>query len=145
MAQHERPPAQIDCPSAQPGEDGARIYGVVTGSPDARRIGYLTQARPVTPALLALAGDAKPTEIYRIAAPCANHGCRHFADNACSLAARVVAFMEPVVDGLPACRIRRTCRWFHQEGKAACVRCPQVITERRDASELDWAIAGQAH
>jgi len=31
-------------------------------------------------------------------------------------------------DGLPACLIRATCRWYQQEGKAACHRCPQVVT-----------------
>lgn len=145
MAHQDRAPSQIDCPSAQPDGEGAKIYGVVTGSPEARRIAYLTQPRPVTPELLALTGDVKPTEVYRIAAPCASNGCKHFAGNACTLAQRVVAFMEPVVDGLPFCNIRRTCRWFYQEGKAACVRCPQVITERRDASDIDWAISGEAH
>jgi hypothetical protein len=143
MAQKDLSTAQIDCPSAPADGDGAHVYGVVTGAPEARRIAYLTQSRPLTPELVALAGDAKPTEIYRIAAPCMNGGCRHFAGNTCTLAQRVVAFMEPVVNSLPPCRIRRTCRWFHQEGKAACLRCPQVVTERRDATELDWAVSGQ--
>ncbi len=35
----------------------------------------------------------------------------------------------PAVDSGPsACRIRPTCRWFTQEGKAACMRCPQIVT-----------------
>jgi hypothetical protein len=143
MTQTESATLQIDCPSAQPNGEGAKIYGVVTGEPEARRIAYLTQARPVTPELLALSGEAKPTQLYRIAAPCVNNGCKHFSGNACTLAQRVVALMEPVVDSLPACRIRRTCRWFQQEGKAACLRCPQVVTERSDASALDWAIYGE--
>jgi len=143
MPHQPRTPARIDCPSAQPNSEDARIYGVVTGRPEARRIAYLTESRPASPDLLALTGEAKPTEVYRIAAPCSNGGCRHFAGNACTLVQRVVALMEPVVDGLPACGIRRTCRWFHQEGKAACLRCPQVVTERNDATELDWAIAGE--
>jgi hypothetical protein len=136
-------PKQIDCPSAQPEHEEARIYGVVAGEPGRPRVAFLTGTRPVTPDLLALAGDAKPTQIFRIAAPCANGGCLHFAEGACSLAQRVVAVMPPVVAGLPACQIRRSCRWFHQEGKAACFRCPQVITEPGNASDLDLAISGQ--
>ena len=144
MPQSDRKQAkQIDCPSAQPDHEEARIYGVVAGEPDRPRIAFLTGIRPVTPDLLALAGDAKPTQIFRIAAPCATGGCHHFTGGACSLAQRVVAMMPPVVAGLPSCQIRRTCRWFHQEGKAACFRCPQVVTEPGKASDLDVAISGQ--
>jgi hypothetical protein len=32
------------------------------------------------------------------------------------------------VESLPACRIRPDCRWFVQEGRAACLRCPQIVT-----------------
>ncbi len=137
------PSRAIDCPSARPDDDGARIYGVVIGDPARQRVAYLTEARPLTPELLALAGESKPTELFRIAAPCAHGACQHFTGGSCSLAQRVVALAPAVVAGLPACQIRRTCRWFFQEGKAACVRCPQIVTERRDPTALDWAISGQ--
>jgi hypothetical protein len=39
-----------------------------------------------------------------------------------------------VVDALPRCLIRPACRWFQQEGKEACVRCPQVVTESSNVS-----------
>jgi hypothetical protein len=131
----------IDCPSAQPTTIGARIFGVVVDAATSRRVAYLTKPRPVTSELLALTEPVRPTEVYRAAAPCLNEGCRHFAANTCSLAQRIVAMMDEVVDRLPRCQIRRTCRWFHQEGKAACLRCPQVVTERPNASEVDRAIA----
>jgi hypothetical protein len=57
------------------------------------------------------------------------------------LAAKIVRWVPTVVDKLPACAIRAECRWWHQEGKAACLRCPQVVTDNfkptpamRDAS-----------
>src|SRR5260370_27067563 len=81
---------QIDCPSAQATEDGARIFGVMTGTPETHRVGYLTEALPVSDDLLALSGPAKPTQLFRIAAPCAGGGCKHFKDNSCSLAKRIV-------------------------------------------------------
>lgn len=68
---------QIDCPSSQATEEGARIFGVMTGTPEEHRVGYLTEALPVSEKLLALSGSAKPTELFRIAAPCANGGCKH--------------------------------------------------------------------
>ena len=48
----------------------------------------------------------------------------------------------PVVGALPRCAIRPTCRWFRQEGREACLRCPQVATELRNPSELELAVAG---
>lgn len=132
---------QIDCPSAQPTTEGARVFGVMTGTPDAHRVGYLTEALPVTEELLALSGPAKPTQIFRIAAPCAGGSCKHFKDNNCSLAKRIVEGIAPVVNGLPPCQIRSTCRWFRQEGKEACFRCPQVMTDKANASDYEKYIA----
>jgi hypothetical protein len=132
---------QIDCPSAQASAEGARIFGMMTGAPDARRVGYLTEAQPVSEKLLSLAGPAKPTQLFRIAAPCANGGCKHFKDRACSLAQRIVEGVPAVVNALPACQIRSTCRWFRQEGKEACFRCPQVMTDKPIASDHEKRIA----
>ena len=49
---------------------------------------------------------------------------------------------DPVVRALPRCAIRPTCRWFRQEGPAACFRCPQVVTDSRTASDLQREVAG---
>ncbi|MGY2046643.1 hypothetical protein [Methylobacterium sp. JK268] len=133
----------IDCPSAQAGTRGARVYGVMTGPAGDQRVGYLTETLRPNPDLLALAGDAKPTQLFRIAAPCAQGACAHF-DGSCTLARRIVAGLEPVVDGLPACQIRATCRWHLQEGDAACTRCPQVATDKVDATETERRIAAVA-
>jgi hypothetical protein len=128
---------QIDCPSAQANTEGARIFGVMTGTSEAHRVGYLTEAPPVSEKLLALAGSAKPTQLFRIAAPCAGGGCKHFKSNTCTLARRIVAGVPAVVDALPACQIRSTCRWFRQEGKEACLRCPQIMTDKSNASDYE--------
>jgi len=132
---------QIDCPSAQATAEGARIFGMITGAPDARRVGYLTEAQPVSEKLLSRAGPAKPTQLFRIAAPCANGGCKHFKDRTCSLAQRIVDGLPAVVNALPACQIRSTCRWFRQEGKEACFRCPQLMTDKSNASDYEKQIA----
>src|SRR5258708_24419298 len=133
----------ILCPSAQPDMPGAKIFGVLTKTPeDELRVGYLTEAQPVTEDLLAASGPAFPTEIMRIAAPCLGSGCRHFDGSNCRLATRVAEKFDPVVSGLPPCAIRPTCRWFRQEGKAACLRCPQVVTDLREGSERQLEVAG---
>jgi hypothetical protein len=132
---------QIDCPSAQATADGARIFGVMTGTPEAYRVGYLTEIVPASEKVLALSGSAKPTQLFRIAAPCINSGCKQFKGNACSLAKRIVEGVLPVVNALPACQIRSTCRWFRQEGKEACFRCPQVMTDKANATDFEKQIA----
>jgi hypothetical protein len=131
----------MDCPSAQADAEGARIYGMLTGGPDARRVGYLTETQPVSEKLLALSGPARPTELFRIAAPCATSGCKHFKGNSCTLAQRIVEGLTPVVNSLPPCQIRPTCRWFRQEGRNACLRCPQVITDKPNATADEKRIA----
>ena len=118
----------MQCPSAPATEPGAVVFGVVTGAPEKPRIGYLNEAQPVTDELLALAGEAQPGQVFRTAAPCMGGSCKHFDGSDCRLVQRITSFMDPVVSSLPACEIRPTCRWFRQEGRAACVRCPQVVT-----------------
>lgn len=130
----------IDCPSAQPEMKSSRIYGVMTGPSDNLRAGYLTETVAPTAEMLALSGEAAPTQLFRIAAPCMNHGCRHF-DGSCKLAQRIVATLPAVVNALPDCRIRETCRWFLQEGADACLRCPQVATDQVPVSAQDIWIA----
>jgi hypothetical protein len=114
----------------------ALVLGVVGGDAQAPRLGYLNEKLPVTDDLLARTGAIKPTEVFRFAARCEERVCRHFDGTQCRLASRIVELLPPVTDALPPCLIRKTCRWFGQEGRAACLRCPQVVTENPQASEL---------
>jgi hypothetical protein len=43
--------------------------------------------------------------------------------------------LPEAVEDLPACRIRPACRWWLQEGKAACLRCPLIVTETANPTE----------
>jgi len=118
-----------------------RLIGVVTfDDNDAPRIGYLNEPVPLTDEIVALAAPAEPREIFRIAANCEELKCTHFNGTKCELATRIVQILPAVTDGLPACLIRATCRWYVQEGKPACLRCPQVVTQPVQPSE-DYARA----
>jgi hypothetical protein len=128
-------PATLKCPSALSISSDAVVFGLVTGTPEAPRIGYLTEAQPVTDSLMALAGSALPGQVFRIAATCSEHACKHFDGADCRLAKRIVTLLDPVVNALPACQIRSTCRWFRQEGREACLRCPQVVTDKAASVE----------
>lgn len=133
--------APLTCPSAQPGMTGAQVLGVIERDGDAARLAYVNARVPVTDDLLAAAGDAPPTLVYRFAAPCAEKKCTHFDGAKCQLAVRIARGLAPAVDRLPPCAIRKTCRWYAQEGQPACARCPQVVTrmERPDPALLEIA------
>jgi len=130
-------PRQTLCPSAQPDWEGSKVIGVVGGTADAPEVAYLAEPQPVTDELLALARPVTPTEVFRIAAPCAGTGCKHFSEeqSKCKLVEKTVRWAQVVVEKLPACSIRPDCRWWQQEGRAACMRCPQVVTDRFQAPE----------
>jgi len=129
MKEERRRDSETLCPSARAEMSDARVFGLVLGTPEMAQTAYLDQVRPATPEMLALSGPVQPNEIFRIAAPCAGHGCRHFDGSDCQLAQRVVQILPAVADNLPPCRIRAECRWWKQEGRAACVRCPQIQHE----------------
>ena len=130
------------CPSAQPGMDNCRILGVVQQDGPTPRIAYLTDLVPATEKVLALSAPLKPTEVYRLAAPCAEHRCPHFDGADCRLATRIVQILPAVVDTLPPCTIRKDCRWYSQEGGAACKRCPEITTVSYDLSETTRQVSG---
>jgi hypothetical protein len=125
----ERGDDDLLCPSARPEQDEAVVFAVVGGTVDEPRAGYLEQVQPVTPQLLALTRPVRPTEALRFAAPCARSGCMHYDGDGCSLGRRTVALVPPAVEALPPCRIRPRCRWFAEQGKDVCFRCPVIVTD----------------
>lgn len=127
--------AQPLCPSARPELEGAIVFGVVGGTAREPRVAHLARPLPVTEELLALAEPASPLAVFRTAAPCAASACLHFAAGRCRLATRIVEELPEAVDGLSACRIRPTCRWWLQEVRDACLRCPLVETEIANPTE----------
>ena len=68
-------------------------------------------------------------------APCAGGGCSHFDGSDCRLATKLVQLMPPASKALPACQLRPDCRWWKQEGKTACFRCPSIVTDCYNPSE----------
>lgn len=138
----ESPPL---CPSAQPGLEGAFAFGVMGGTADERRVGYLAGRVPITDELLALSGPVRPTEVFRFAAPCAGSACKHYDGHDCQLATKLVQLTPPVTKALPACAVRPDCRWWRQEGKSACMVCPAVKTEAYQLTEEQRLAADPAH
>jgi len=116
------------CPSAQPDMEGAKVIGVVGGSTEEPLVSYLTEPQPVSNELLALSKPVEPTEVFRFAAPCVGDGCQHFDGSNCRLAAKVSVTRLTTISRLPPCRIRPACRWWSEQGRTACMRCPFIVT-----------------
>jgi hypothetical protein len=119
-----------------------RVLGVVSRDGDEPRIAYVDEAVAPTPEMLELAAPIAVSQVFRLSARCEESKCKHFDGSRCQLAVRIATMLPEVVDALPACNIRRECRWFRQEGRAACLRCPQIMTGIHDADERLQRVAG---
>jgi hypothetical protein len=115
------------CPSASHTWPDAELFGVVGGAPSDPRVSYLSGTVPVDDDVLALTAGVEPGQVLRVSAPCAESGCVHWADR-CRLADGLVELLPTVTNDLPVCAIRQRCVWWRQEGRDACLRCPQVAT-----------------
>jgi hypothetical protein len=130
------------CPSAQPGMEGCRILGVVQRDGPTPMLQYLNERLPATDDVLAMAAPLKPTEVFRLAATCAECRCPHFDGTDCRLAGRIVQILPAAVTALPPCIIRKDCRWYSQEGAAACYRCPEITTISYDLTPESQKLSG---
>lgn len=131
----------ITCPSAQPDQPDAAIIGVVHREGAAYRVELLRDSVPSELLIGLVPPEVRPTELLRFAGPCAESACAHFREDECQLAKRIVSRLPEATDHLRPCAIRPTCRWFRQERAAACRRCPLVITEPYNATDLMREVA----
>lgn len=123
--------APLACPSANPDWDDAQLLGVVLGTPTAPET-WFTGVRAIDPAMIAAAAPARPAEVFRFTARCRGGECAQFQDGRCRVGAAVAAHLEPLPEhALPRCGIRPQCRWWQEQGAAACRRCPTVVTDDR--------------
>ncbi|MBV9931619.1 MAG: nitrogen fixation protein [Alphaproteobacteria bacterium] len=121
--------APLACPSADPDWDDARLLGVVLGTAEEPQT-WFTGVRPVDPAMLAAAAPAAPAEVFRFTARCREGACAQFVGGRCRVGEAVAAHLPPAeAQALPQCGLRPACRWWHEQGPAACRRCPAVVTQ----------------
>src|ERR1700754_3799244 len=118
------------------------ILGVISRDAEEPRLAYLDEALPATPETLELAAPLDPSQEFRLSARCEEKKCKHFDGANGPLAVRIAKSLAELGAHPPACNIRRDCRWFRQEGRAACVRCPQIVTGIYDADATLQQVAG---
>ena len=152
------------CPSA-PCIEGALLLGVRTGE---GRLAYVQPPTRIDSAFVAAAREQpRPESRFRFSLPCIEAGCSQWNGNGCGL---VDLLMDderpapaPTPDGgiatqssaprdqpvgsrrLPACAIRRTCRWYHQRGAEACAVCPLVVADCGGTATYRSRVADRAH
>ena len=129
------------CPSARADSENSIVFGIVAGTADQPKVTYLKQTQPVTEKTFAITAPVKPTEVFRISSNCAESSCQHFDGHNCRLVERIVDRLPKVSKELPPCQIRRDCRWWNQEGKSACMRCPQIVTDHYNSSQPTRQVA----
>jgi len=127
MSDGEKDSAALLCPSA-PASEGAIVLGVVRADGS---VGYLRDRLTATASFVSRTrSERAPEERFRFSSPCRERACLQWADGGCSLPDRLSELVsdQEGADALPRCSIRRQCRWFHQQGAAACRICPLVVT-----------------
>jgi hypothetical protein len=114
------------CPSAL-GQVGSNLLGVVNPS---GTVGFFEEPIEVTQEFLNDAGDFDNIERrFRFSNKCVQSGCKQWTGTACGVIKAVLALDAiPANNDLPDCSIRSNCRWFFQEGAAACNGCRYVVT-----------------
>lgn len=123
------------CPSSRPEIDNSVVFGIVEGTVEEPRVAYLEEVQHYTTNLLEPSSNINPTEVLRFASPCAGNNCLHFDGLNCKLGKRIVHLLPAVVESLPPCRIRPNCFWWKQDGKSACIRCPQIVSENPNQTD----------
>jgi hypothetical protein len=115
------------CPSAQP-EPGAILLGVVAGPSE---VAYVVPEVTIDEQTLArLTSDGINVENrMRFAGKCIEAQCVQWSGERCGVIDRAVDGTRHVKISatIPACSIRRSCRWFAQRGRDACTVCPEII------------------
>ena len=130
------------CPSA-PCQEGALLLGVV--APD----GTVAYVHPPTRVSAEFADRARslghPERRFRFASTCVEAGCPQWTGSGCGVIDITIgppphgspATKPPAAEAkpgaakaaLPACVIRRSCRWYAQRGAAACAVCPLIVAD----------------
>ncbi|MEU1735666.1 hypothetical protein [Streptosporangium sp. NPDC020145] len=129
---HGEKAAEILCPSARCERD-AILLGVFDAT---GRLGYIRPALRIDDEFVADATKGRvPEERFRFAQPCVEDGCRNWTGERCSVIDDALE-LGTATESLPACSIRRACRWFTQAGPSACAVCPLIARNVRTADPV---------
>ncbi|MBS1732083.1 MAG: hypothetical protein JST02_02190 [Bacteroidetes bacterium] len=119
---------KFSCPSSVC-EEGAQMLGVVKND---GTVSILPVALPIDKEFVQRSKDIPDIERrFRFSGTCLEKGCKQWTGHSCGVIENVLSSFTPKgkAKGLPECSLRINCRWFSQEGRAACKACPLVVTD----------------
>jgi hypothetical protein len=114
---------QLDCPSMLPGLARGVIAKVVKNE---ERLKFLAEEISV-PTSLSLAVDSETVlKRARFVGLCRTVECGHWTGVSCRLGHAIASVEVQSAGELAPCAIRSSCRWFKENGSAACAPCQHV-------------------
>ncbi len=130
----ESPGSDIQCPNTSV-DDATGAFG---RQDDDGNVKFFDRVLPlpdsVRPTLIARGA----LQSIRLTGPCLRGECLNFRGGICLLGKLVSDLADDGDDCLPACPIRAKCRWFDENGAAACQTCPQITYEGDHSWDLPW-------
>lgn len=110
--------------------EGSALIGVANA---AGTVDILAKPMPVTEEFVTAAKEEprSPEMRFRFANRCVQNACKQWNGKGCGVIDMVMDFIsiEEKIQRLPACGIRKYCRWYLQNGPNACTACQYVITD----------------
>ena len=121
----------LQCPSSVCAA-GAKLLGIVL--PDGR-VAFASNSIAIDEEFVHLAREAgSPEKRFRFTSPCVRHACKQWSTDRCSVIDQALEAhgADHHAAALPACSIRRQCRWYAQVGRDACDVCTTIVTDQRE-------------
>ena len=126
----------ILCPSSR-AQTGARLLGI---RQEDGRVAILPEPLKIDESFIDISNQlATAEQQFRFTNKFVESGCKQWTGQRCGVADNLIQASQSLKleTTLPKCGIRGQCRWYHQNGAAACKICPLVITE---VSEEEWEL-----
>lgn len=118
----------ILCPSSR-AQTGARLLGI---RQEDGRVAILPEPLKIDESFIDISNQlAHAEQQFRFTNKCVESGCKQWTGQRCGVSDNLIQASQflKLDNSLPECGIRAQCRWYNQNGAAACNICPLVITE----------------
>jgi hypothetical protein len=120
------------CPSARCRED-ALLLGVIGTN---GQLNMIKPPMPITKDFIDVSSTGRRPELrFRFADKCQTSGCSRWINGQCAVATHVAKSSDILSEKVIShqdCMIRKTCRWYLQEGSLACHACSYIVTDNDD-------------
>ncbi|MDB5282471.1 MAG: hypothetical protein JWO06_1546 [Bacteroidota bacterium] len=122
---------RILCPSSKCAE-GSKLIGLVK---EDGHVDMLETPLEITEDFIKAAAEGRnPQSRFRFSNNCVQGACKQWTGSRCGVVDGILDHVaqgktKVEVQAIKDCAIRPVCRWYNQNGLAACEICPLVITD----------------